>query len=124
MHCVLWLISLANSHGRSRCVLDEECSWDLSLYGKKSEESATYVWLFSKPLNLIEFIELHLIIGTWSGVLPSSILTTEDMDGLSVGDGLVHRRAKFSILCASSLEYFEPRLGSTSSRRFPCSCRT
>ncbi|RRT61887.1 hypothetical protein B296_00019203 [Ensete ventricosum] len=62
--------------------------------------------------------------GKSMAVLPSSMLTTLDIVGLRVGDGLVHARAKFKIRNASSLEDSEPRTGSTSSIRFPCSWRT
>ena len=89
----------------------------------------TRVWLScdsnSKALNLTSWLlSLRLIIGAWIGIFPSSMLTTDDMVGLRVGDGLVHKSAKLSILMASSGEYFEPRFGSTNSRRFPCSWRT
>jgi hypothetical protein len=45
-----------------------------------------------------------LTIGAWTGICPSSIFTAEDIDGLKVGDGLVHKRAKLSILNASVFE--------------------
>jgi len=57
-------------------------------------------------------------------VQPSSMLTAWHIVGLSVGDALVHKRATFSITMASSVEYSEPMSGSTSSRRFPLSCKT
>ena len=99
-----------------------------SLLSCKNVEE-TLVWLScdrsSKALNLAPAVlSLRLIIGAWIGVFPSSMLTTDDIGGLRVGDGLVQRSANCSILMASSEEYFEPRLGSTNSRRFPCSWRT
>ena len=40
----------------------------------------------------------------WSGVWPSSRLTTFDIFGLSVGAAVVHSRATFNIRSASSVE--------------------
>ncbi|KAL4554031.1 hypothetical protein LXL04_039857 [Taraxacum kok-saghyz] len=52
---------------------------------------------------------LNLMSGSWTtggatGIFPSSILTTDDISGRSVGDGFVHKIARFSILSASSFE--------------------
>ena len=73
------------------------------------KELETCVWLsceiLSKALNLASgFVSLRLIIGAWTAIFPSIILTTEDIDGLRVGEGLVHKRAKQSSLIASSEE--------------------
>ena len=64
------------------------------------------------------------IINSWTTVWPPSMLTTEDMDGRSAGDGLVHRRATLIILIASSLLKSDPSLGSTSPINFPFCCET
>jgi hypothetical protein len=56
-------------------------------------------------LNLASsFMVPRLTIGAWTGIWPSIILTAEDINGLKLGDGLVHKRAKLSILIASSSE--------------------
>ena len=104
------------------------CSSVLRLSAEMVE---TCVWLScditSKDLKVMSGFPGALLTllttGGWTGILPSSILTTDDMGGLRVGEGLVHRRAKVNILIASSFKYFEPRVGSTTSKRLPCSCR-
>ena len=57
------------------------------------------------------------------GVLPSSIETTEDMDGRRLGEGSAQVRARASIFSASSEEKLFPRVGSTSSIRAPLPCK-
>lgn len=77
---------------------------------------------FSKALNsVLSFVVVRVQMGALTFFFPSSMLTIEDMDGLSVGDGLEHSRAMLNIFIASRLEYFVPRIGSTISKRFPCS---
>jgi hypothetical protein len=80
----------------------------------------------SEALSLAcRLLSLRLITLAWIGVFPSSMLTTNDIDGLRVADVFVHKNAKLSILMASSVEYLEPRrLGSTNSKMFPCSWRS
>ena len=47
----------------------------------------------SKALNLASrSAVLRLMFDTSTAVLPSSMLTTQDMDGLRVGDKFVHMR--------------------------------
>ena len=53
------------------------------------------------------------MINSWTAVWPSSMLTTADMVGRSVGDGLVHNRATFIIFNASSLLKLDFKFGST-----------
>ncbi|GMN71550.1 hypothetical protein TIFTF001_053420, partial [Ficus carica] len=67
------------------------------------EYSEASLWLpcvsLSKALNLGLWPNVRrLTTGAWTGILPSSIFTTEDIGGRRVGDGLVHRSAKFSIV--------------------------
>lgn len=82
---------------------------------------------FCQKLLLIA-LELKLLLAElrsesrgWRGAVPSSKLTTFDIEGRSVGDALAHKRATFSIRSASSFEYSDPRSGSTSSKRVPLS---
>lgn len=120
--------SIFTSYRSWRSLLDEEWSRVSSLLWTEMEESIqgpvieislciwlscenveNCVWLscdnFPKALNLASgFVSLRLIIGAWTAIFPSIILTTEDIDGLRVGEGLVHKRAKLSILNASSEE--------------------
>lgn len=89
-------------HGPSRDLL--LCTW------LSREIVETCDWLssdifFPKALNRqSSFNEVRFTTGAWTGIFPSSMLTTEDMAGLRVGDGLVHNRAKFNIPSASTSE--------------------
>lgn len=60
---------------------------------------------FSKALSLASRSGgLRLMFDTSTSILPSSMLTTEDMEGLRLGDRFVHKRAIWSILMTSSFE--------------------
>jgi hypothetical protein len=124
------------------CTLNTSCETQRSLLPEEQSSSLwrdmeehtlgsfADVWLScdsnSEALSLAcRLLSLRLINVTWIGVFPSSMLTTNDIDGLRVADVFVHKNAKLSILMASSVEYLEPwRLGSTNSKIFPCSWRS
>lgn len=63
--------------------------------------------------------------GTASGMIdvPSSMLTTSDMVGLSEGEALVHMRATLIILSASTSLNSNPNFWSTNSISFPLCCK-
>ena len=66
----------------------------------------------------------ELCSGSVSGtaIRPSSMLTTSDIVGLSVGDAFVHKRATLTIVSASSMLTSDPKVSSTSSIKLPLCC--
>lgn len=87
----------------------------VSLLGIEMEESAhppsieDTEWLsceyLSKALNImLSFVAVRVKMGASTFFFPCNILTTADMDGLRVGDGLEHNRPTFKMLNASCLE--------------------
>jgi hypothetical protein len=58
-----------------------------------------------------------------TAIRPSSMLTTSDIVGLSVGDAFVHKRATLTIVSASSMLTSDPNVSSTSSIKLPLCCK-
>ncbi|THU73680.1 hypothetical protein C4D60_Mb04t25420 [Musa balbisiana] len=107
----------------TRGMVADECkllsSLEISSAIKISIDDCPSEGMFSGTRNLRSSLAEAVCstAGKSMAVPPSSMLTTLDIMGLRVGDGLVHARATFKICNASSLEYSEPRTGSTSSSR-------